>query len=140
MATSAGSIQTEAGVAGDTAVAESEEFDSESVLTGEDVRIPQDFPKDVPLYNNMKLEMLAKDGAEGGYTLSAVSPDPYGKIVESFKKQADAHQWTEEMSADQDGLMYLMTYSKDSRILRIVVMKDDDQSSIMLTMDKASEE
>ncbi len=119
--------------------AASKKSDAPPVLIGEDAQIPEDFPKDVPLYKDMKIEMCAKGAAEGVYTLSAVTPDTYGQVVKSFKEQAKANQWTEEMSADQGGLMYTMTYSKDSRTLSIKVIKDDAQSSIMLALGKAAE-
>lgn len=140
LATPADPSDAEAGAADNTTLTETGESGTTTFLVGDNARIPEDFPKDVPLYKDMKIETLTKSSEDGVYAISAVTPDPYAEVAKSFKEQAKANQWKEDMSTDQEGQMCLMTYSKDSRTLSVMVMKDDDQSSIQLTVGKTKEE
>lgn len=108
----------------------------ETVLaTGEKAEIPADFPKDVPLYTNMKPNLVGRDESEKTITVSASSPDPCDKITAFYRDGMKQQGWTEETSLTQDmGKMNLFTFTKGEREATLMIMAGEKTSEITLTV------
>lgn len=103
-----------------------------TIVTGENVEIPSDFPKDVPVYQGAKIQMALK---EAGHTLRLTSSDSVDKITEYYKKEVAGQGWTEDTVVSQGNPqpMSMLGYKKDKRILSIVITKEEDGTGVTLT-------
>lgn len=120
-------------VDGDTATVTSEDG-GVSFATGEAAKIPDDFPKDIPLYDGAQLVTVQQDTGAGMIALTATSSDPAATIAEFYKKKAEASGWTRESALDQGGTMHMLTYKKDSQQLDIFISGDGDATQIQLSL------
>jgi uncharacterized cupredoxin-like copper-binding protein len=103
------------------------------MLMGDAAKIPADFPKDVPVYPGMKLEMTVKNPQDGMFTLTGTSADPLDKIAKFYKGKAAAGGWTEQMSMAQGGQMQMLAYEKGGRMISVNIISQDGSTTINLT-------
>ncbi|MCP4642579.1 MAG: hypothetical protein GY851_19195 [bacterium] len=106
-----------------------------SMVAGDNVALPDDFPKDVPLYDGMELGMAMKAAEEGAFTVMATTADAMATVAADLKKQAEAQGWTEQMTMNQ-AEMNMLGYSKDGRTLQFMIMRDGDKTGIQITTAK----
>lgn len=106
-----------------------------SVATGENVEIPADFPKDVPIYPGAKTQMAAMDSVSKGHTLQLLTSDGVDKVSEYYKSEAGNQGWGEDtvMTQGDPQPMTMMSFKKDNRILSLIITHQDDGTSITLT-------
>ncbi len=105
-----------------------------SFATGEAAKIPDDFPKDVPLYQGAQLVSVHRDANAGMTSLAATCGDPAGTVAEFYTKQMEANGWTQETAFTQSDSMHMMSYEKDSRQLSIIIAGEGDATQIQLTL------
>lgn len=111
-----------------------EKSDGSKMVMGEAAAVPANFPKDVPLYEGMKLTMVAFDAPQEMFSISATTPDSVAKVADFYKEKAKANGWAEEVSIAQGGdQMYTLGYSKEKRNLNVMVMKTDEGTGIQIT-------
>jgi hypothetical protein len=108
---------------------------SSTVAVGAAAKIPDDFPKDVPLYKGMEVMAVQKDAASGATGFTATSKDGTAKVAEFYKKQAAAEGWTQDADMPQ-GPMHMLAFSKGDRKLNVVLMGDGNATNIQLTVGK----
>jgi len=108
--------------------------DGSKMTSGDAAKLPEDFPKDVPTYEGMKL-IMAMSTPDGGFSVTAETTDALDKVSTFFKEQVAAKGWTEGYAAQQ-GEMFNGQYTKDGRSLIVMVMKSDDKTGIQLTIAK----
>ncbi len=104
------------------------------VVGGEDAKIPDGFPKDVPLYPDMKLLVVQSMPEQEGYIIQARSDDSVDKVVAYLKKEVAAQGWQETLAMSQAGdpPMQMLGYSKDNRVLHFVLNAEDGKTVIHL--------
>jgi hypothetical protein len=107
-----------------------------TMTAGAAAKIPEDFPKDVPLYEKMNVMAVQQDSASGAVSITAQSKDSVAKVAEYYKKQAESNGWTQESDMSQGGAMHMLAYSKGERNLNLVLMGDDGATNIQLTVVK----
>ena len=111
--------------------------DGTAVFTaGAAAEIPEDFPKDVPLYENMTLMAVQHDPALTVVNLTASSDDSPDAIAEFYKEQTAEHGWTQDADMSQPGGMHMLIYSKGDRNLQLVLVGKDGKSHIQLNAEK----
>ncbi len=104
------------------------------VAGGEDARIPDTFPKDVPLYPGMKLLLVQSMPEQQGYIIQARSDDSMDKVAAYIKKEVAAQEWKETLAMSQAGdpPMQMLGYSKNNRVLHFVLNSEDGGTVIHL--------
>lgn len=105
-----------------------------TVMGGGDAKIPDTFPKDVPLYPGMKLLVVQSMPEQQGYIIQARSDDSMDKVTAYLKKEAAAQEWKETLAMSQAGdpPMQMLGYSKDNRVLHFVLNSEDGGTIIHL--------
>lgn len=80
------------------------------------VKLPADWPKDLPIYPGWHLEEVIKPGkSEGSWTLVGYSSDPFAQVVKSLRQQMLDKGWGKG-HAIPDWLMAKCRYSKGDRL------------------------
>ncbi|MCP4644624.1 MAG: hypothetical protein GY851_29545 [bacterium] len=106
--------------------------DGTEMLSGANAKLPDDFPEDVPQYKGMQLVMVTKM-PDGNLSVTATTPDSIDKVAAFYKKEAEANGWNEEMSMDM-GEMKNLQYKKADRGMIVLVIKDEKETGIQLTI------
>ena len=104
------------------------------VVGGDDAKIPDTFPKDVPLYPGIKLLVVQSMPEQQGYIIQARSDDSVDKVLAYLKKEVAAQGWQETLAMSQPGdpPMQMIGYSKDNRVLHFVLNAEDGKTVIHL--------
>ena len=101
-----------------------------SFSSGAGVKVPDNFPKDVLVYDGAKV--IACVNAPGGQNLVLESKDSVEKIIAAYKGKMTGAGWKEEMNMNQADTAMLI-YKKDPRTASIVVAHSGDVTQIQLT-------
>lgn len=104
------------------------------VQSGAGTAIPDAFPKDVPLYPGMKVEMAFNMGDEN-FSVSAATSDNLDQVVEYYKKASADNGWTEVMNMAQGGeeINRMISYEKDNRTFMIAATSEEGQVRIAIS-------
>ncbi len=85
---------------------------------GEDVKIPESFPSDVIIPDNIKVKMALE--AENNFSVMAESSIEPGPLAERMIKDAESNGWKKKSDMNM-GNARIMAYEKDSRNLAISI-------------------
>jgi hypothetical protein len=108
--------------------------EGESALTaGENVSIPETFPKDVFVYTGAKVQMCMTTG--DGWNLVMQTKDPVDKVVKAFQSNMAASGWEGQMNAGAQGFQ-MVTYQKGTRTAVLTVSGSKDATQISLAVGK----
>lgn len=99
---------------------------------GQDAAIPEDFPKDVPVYKNTSLNLTQSTG--DGFVIQGTVKDDVDTVSAFFKAQAGTLGWEEEntVTTTGDGAMTLLSYTKGERSLTITVTRQGNETMIQI--------
>jgi len=92
-------------------------------------KVPDDYPKDVPLYEGTKVIMSNSASEKHARHLMLESKDPADKIAEYYKKGLDSNGWKTEGTMNM-GEMNMFTASKDNRQLVVQISNSADKRTI----------
>ncbi len=98
---------------------------------GADVKIPNDFPKDVFVYGGAKV--LSSMTVPNGCHLMLETKDSADKVLDAYKSKMTAADWKEESSMNQTGVS-MLSYKKSERTAAVVIMTADNKTTIQLTI------
>ncbi|GMW00087.1 MAG: hypothetical protein AMXMBFR84_12250 [Candidatus Hydrogenedentota bacterium] len=96
--------------------------------------IPDEFPKDVPLYENWTIRQVSAIARAGTYDVEAVSTESPAEIAEHLRAAAKSQGWQEKDTSGTPGdTLYMATFIKESRSLTITIMRQERDSIIHVT-------
>ncbi len=107
--------------------------DGSTVQTGENVKIPDAFPKDVPVLDGLVVKVAQANPAEKQFSLQGTTKATPAEVVSFYKDKTTAGGWTETMSMNSGELQSLM-YSKGDQALSVMVAKDGDGTSVSIAV------
>jgi hypothetical protein len=102
---------------------------SSSFSSGAAARIPDNFPKDVHVYDGAT--PLAVITMPSGFSLQLETKDAADKVMETYKKTMAADGWGTD-TAYATSQQTTLTYRKDKRSVNIMVMKADQKTRIAM--------
>jgi hypothetical protein len=105
------------------------------VATGENVQIPEEFPKDVPLPEGLAVENVSALAAQGTYVVIGRVPGLLETVVPDLKRQIEEHGWTEVSPVQQEDMrdMKMMNFEKESKMLHVTLFREDNGTSVNVT-------
>lgn len=120
-----GVVQTTAGSSGGTTFTDPK---TGAVINLDVNRIPDNFPKDFPIYTNAKVSSsYTAPNGEKGIWLTLTTPDGLEKVVSFYNEKLKENGWSQTSSTDsKDGVIF--TLSKDKLAGSLLVQKEKDQS------------
>lgn len=98
---------------------------------GENVKIPDNFPKDVYIYEGAKV--ISAVSVPNGFSLMLQTKDAADKVASKLKDKIVSQGWTEEMTMTQSG-MIMLGYKKENRSAIINITPDKDITQIAITV------
>lgn len=104
-----------------------------TMTSGDSVKLPADFPKDVFLYKGADLN-TAMELPEGFNLMFQTKDDP-SKVSEAYLAEMEAKGWSKEMSMDMGGHK-MMVFKKDERIVNVSIASQEEMTQIALSIAK----
>ena len=104
-----------------------------SLSFGGQTKIPDNFPKDVPVYPGLQVMLAHQVAAQENFSIQGLAQDPVARVTEFYRTQAEAQGWKQEMVTSLPGMENL-TLKKESRILSVSIVDADDSTSVTLTV------
>jgi hypothetical protein len=92
-------------------------------------KVPDDYPKDVPLYEGTKVIMSNTASEKHAKHLVMESKDPADKIADYYKKGLESNGWKIEGTMNM-GQMNMFTAAKENRQLVIQIANSADKRTI----------
>jgi hypothetical protein len=99
-------------------------------------KMPDDYPKDVPVYEGTKVILTQSASEKHMHQLVLESADPVDKIADYYKKGLDGNGWKIDGTMNMGG-MNMVTASKENRQVIVQISDSKDKRSIsQITSDK----
>ena len=103
------------------------------VKMGENVGLPEGFPKDVPVYENMNLHLAMSTG--NGYALSGISQDSVAEITNWYKDKLKDWKIVNETTFETDeGKSINLSVTKGEMDMTIMIIDTEDGAGINQTL------
>jgi hypothetical protein len=106
------------------------------IAGGKDVALPEDFPKDVPLYSPMTVVMANSQKQDERFVIQATSADSLDQVAAFYKQEALKQGWEEESNTVVGADMRMLLYKKEGRSLQVMVAATDDGTTLTISTGK----
>ena len=93
-------------------------------------KVPDDYPKDVPIYSPSKVVMSQSVSDKNARNLMLESPDASDKIVDFYKKGLDGNGWKTE-STMATAQLTILTATKEQREVMLQITDSGAKRGIM---------
>jgi hypothetical protein len=103
-----------------------------STLSFNENKVPDDYPKDIPVYSPAKVIMAQSASDQNARNLVLESQDPSDSIVAFYKKGLESNGWSTENTLTTPQ-MTMLTAKKDKRQVVLQISDDHSKRSIMQT-------
>lgn len=105
------------------------------VSTGDTAKIPESFPKDVPLYTGLTLQSVSALPSGGTFVVQGTTPDLLEKVDAALRAQAGDQGWTEAAPAGQPpgSDMVFLNFEKADRMLNITLFRNETGTAVNVT-------
>jgi len=101
-----------------------------ATLSFNENKVPDDYPKDIPIYTPSKVVMAQSASDQNTRNLVLESPDAMDSIVAFYKKGLDGNGWKTE-STLATAQMTMLTGSKDHRQVVLQISDGGAKRSVM---------
>ncbi len=103
-----------------------------TMTSGKAAKLPENFPKDIPIYKGYALDMAME--MSKGYSVSFTTKDDVSTVSEWYLAEMTDKGWTKEASMDM-GDQKMLVFKKGERGVNLVVAPDPDtdQTRVALT-------
>ncbi|MFH0818585.1 MAG: hypothetical protein V1898_01185 [Patescibacteria group bacterium] len=112
--------------------------DGNTITTGQNISLPDDFPSDVPVYTDKKI-LAASTTAENQFALTMSSTDSYNEIDEFYQTELESNGWTIESHNIMaiSGNTSIFVAKKDGRNLSVGIYsyEENDEISIVINVE-----
>ena len=88
------------------------------ITAGKNATVPEDFPKDIYIYPDSRVEGTVKTPT--GKMVTLVSQDDVAKIFETYQKEMKSLGWEEQTTMNMNG-QAVLTLKKDERAANITI-------------------
>jgi hypothetical protein len=101
------------------------------VATGENASIPENFPKDIPVYKGAEVQTAMQ--IPEGFSLILFSKDDVDTVVSATESEVAGNGW-ESVSTLNMGPQTMLSYKKEKRVLSIIIGKNEEDGNTMITI------
>ena len=109
-----------------------------TMVSGDAAKLPDTFPKDVPVFPGAKLLMVSTETQNESFSIQMTSTDSIENVASYYKKELAAKGWTEAQSMTQGGdrPMQMLNCTKEDRMVMMTASRDGDKTSITMMTGK----
>ena len=104
--------------------------------SGPDAKIPEEWPKTVPVYAGAKVLTTTVMAQMGIYSLELETSAGMADVVAYYEKELSAKGWKQQQSFAQGAEATMMMYVNDEQMLNVTVTAKDGPTKLMLMLTK----
>jgi len=113
--------------------------DEGEMTIGTGAELPDDFPKEVPVYPDMEIVTSVKS-TEGGrdfFSISGATSDPGDKVFNWYKDKMSGWEITGEFTTDMgdDGKSYTISGNDGKYNITVMILEDDEGTTIVCNVE-----
>jgi len=105
-----------------------------SMVAGAAAKVPDDFPKDVPLPDGFKPNMVQTMAENALYTVTGPAEGTVQGVADGLRAAAKEQGWTEAQTFSQPGVMSQFSGTKEGRSLTVMVVDEGDGEAPVVTI------
>ncbi len=113
------------------------ESDGQTISIGEDVKLPSDFPSDVPVYS--KAQVVSSFSSDEAHTATLTSSKDFDTVKSYYQKEIESEGWTINSTSNLNlgGQSTTFLCTKDGRNLTVGIYayEESEEVTISLTVD-----
>lgn len=105
-----------------------------STVVGEEAKVPESFPKDIPVYAGIKVIAASEDAKDKTFMIQAETQDALDAVSGFYAKELAGKGWAEAQTMNQGGEtpMRMLSYTKDGRDLMLVLQSSNGKTSLTI--------
>lgn len=107
-----------------------------TATSGPDAKVPDNFPKDIPLYAGATLASSTSMPQMNMAMVQLSSTDSVENVSAFYKKEMPAKGWTELSTMSDGANMHMLNYSKDGLMAMISVASEEGKTVIAINCAK----
>ncbi|MEO5927261.1 MAG: hypothetical protein ABIO72_01020 [Patescibacteria group bacterium] len=112
--------------------------DGANFAMGENLKLPDNFPSDIPVYGSVSIKSSSIDTKKGSVFLIMSSKDKAEDIVAWYKEQAKAKGWTQKSSLEMSEGNYIVSFeNKDKATFAITITQGEDEEETGITLTRS---
>lgn len=97
-----------------------------TVAFGEDLKLPSDFPSDVPIYGGAKISAISTNKQEGSANATLTSTDAQDKVLKWYEDKMKADGWEEKNSSTMNNVEF-REYEKGKVTIAVSVWPNEEE-------------
>jgi len=97
-----------------------------TVAFGEDLKLPSEFPGDVPIYGGVKISAVSTNKNEGSANATMTSEDDKDKVLKWYEDKMKSDGWNEENSSTMNNVEF-REYTKGKVKLAVSIWPNEDE-------------
>ena len=101
---------------------------------GTQTKVPENFPKDVPVYPGLELTMAHADAAAGPFAIQGLTADTMEKVASHYTDTMAKQGWTETTNMKQPE-MTMAAYEKEGRTTSLMLTTQDGKTAVTLAVE-----
>lgn len=103
-------------------------------VIGPGATVPENFPKDIPVYAGAEILVSAEDVEAKTYMVQARTKDPVETVGAYYKKELAGQGWTESQNVTQTtpAPMQMISFTKGERQLTVIIHSPDDATTLTI--------
>jgi hypothetical protein len=107
----------------------------ESIAMGENVKVPDNFPSEVPRYSPSIAKSVSVNAAKGEAFLILMADVDPDEVLSWYNEETTAKGWVQRTSSEMGDGNYAMTYSRaDGSELSVLITGSEDQKQTTVTL------
>ena len=108
------------------------------MVTGDAAKLPENFPKDVPVYPGAKPTLVSTMAGNETFNVSFDTADTIDQVGAYYRKELTANGWQEQQTMNQGGdqPMQMLHYTKAQRTVMVTVTREGDKTVLSLMVSK----
>lgn len=98
---------------------------------GKNLEVPDDFPRDIPIYPDMNIYAVDKIGA--GHMIQAQTSNNPDDIIDFYKEKMVGDGWADEATTNALPSMKNIRFTKGKRMTAVMILTEENQTTVQLS-------
>lgn len=109
-----------------------------TVTAGDSAKVPDNFPKDVPVYDGLVLEFASAQQDESMYALNGTTKNALEEVFAFYKEKLAGAGWAEQTAVTESD-MALLAFTKDKRSVTVNLTKGPGETGVAVAVYREAE-
>lgn len=105
---------------------------------GENLKLPENFPSDVPVYGSVSIKSTTVDPSKGSAFLIMTSKDKAEDVIAWYKNEAKSKGWTQKSYMELRAGSYIASYENGKKeTFAVTIAQDEEGNETSITVTRS---